>query len=152
MFTGLHQNLLDDKGRIAFPAPFRAELAQSEDTDRFVLTASFNDPCLEAMTERAFHEKAKKVQALPASNRAVLAFKRVVIAHAQVVTIDKAGRVSIPKELREYAGLEREAVWAGVIDKIELWSKVKLDAVNARRLHEPELLAEFQNYFESEGL
>lgn len=152
MFTGLHQNLLDDKGRIAFPAAFRAELAEAEGTDRFVLTASFNDPCLEAMTEAAFYEKAKKVQSLPASNRAVLAFKRVVIAHAQVVTIDKAGRVSIPKELREYAGLEREAVWAGVIDKIELWSKPKLDAVNAQRLHEPEMLAEFQRYFESEGL
>jgi len=152
VFTGLHNCLMDEKGRIAFPAPFRALLQEETGSDRFVLTASFHDACLDVMTEDAFKAKAEKVMALPPSNRAVLAFKRVVIAHATVVSFDKAGRVNIPKELRDYAGLEREAVWAGVVDKIELWSKGKFDELQRQRLAEPALLDEYQSYFESVGL
>lgn len=152
MFTGLHNCLLDEKGRIAFPAPFRALLKEKTGSDRFVLTASFNDACLDAMTEEDFKEKSEKIMALPSSNRAVLAFKRVVIAHAVVVSFDKVGRVNIPKELRDYAGLEREAVWAGVVDKVELWSRSKFEDLQRQRLQEPELLQEYQSYFESVGL
>jgi MraZ protein len=152
MFRGLHLLLLDEKGRVAFPAPLRAELQELDGSDRFILTQSFYEPCLVAHPEKDFAARAERVRALPPSNPAVMEFKRVVIASATTVTIDKAGRVSVPKELRDYAGLEREVVWAGLDDTIELWSKARWDEKNARRLADRESLEDAQRYFEANGL
>ena len=152
MFQGLHQHLRDEKGRIAFPAPLRSALQELGGEDRFVLTLSFFEPCLVATTEAEFKRTAEKVRSLPPSNPAVAEFKRVVIASATVVTIDKAGRVSVPKELRDYAALERDAVWAGVIDKIELWSKGRWDERNTRRLQDAAFLADARTFFEEQGI
>lgn len=147
MIFGLHHCLMDEKGRIAFPAALRPALAprslavaaadvgddgKDDDVARFVLTQSLYDPCLVGMTEGDFQAQAKKIGELPPSHPAVAAFKRFVIASASVVTIDRAGRVSVPKELRDHAGLERDAVWLGVIDKIELWSKPRFDELRKK--------------------
>lgn len=121
---------MDDKGRLAFPAPFRAALAG---VDRVMLTQSFTDDCLVAMSEAEFVATAEKIKQLPPSNPAVIAYKRFFIAPAAVLVVDKAGRVNVPKELREYAGLEREVMWVGVLERIELWSKQRWDENNARR-------------------
>jgi len=152
VFTGLHHNVLDDKGRLAFPAPLRTLLAENGTPDAFVLTLSFFEPCLVALQEPAFRDAAARIAALPPSNPAVAEYKRVVIASATVVAVDKAGRVNIPKELRDYAGLERDAVWAGVIDKIELWSKTRWDERNARRLENHAFLDAARKLFEESGL
>lgn len=153
MFSGLHHHVLDEKGRLAFPAPFRAALAETgAGEDRLVLTLSFFEPCLVATTQEDFERTAEKVRALPPSNPAVAEFKRVVIASATILTVDKAGRVSVPKEHRDYAALERDAVWAGVIDKIELWSKGRWDERNARRLSDRAFLDEARGFFEDHGI
>ena len=152
MFRGLYDNLLDDKGRVAFPTELRATLESMGGSDRFVLTQSLYEPCLVAMTESEFESMALKIRALPPSNPAVIEFKRVVIASSYVANIDKAGRVSIPKELRGYAALEREVVWAGIIDTIELWSKARWDFKNAARLEDKEGLEKLRQTLESFGL
>lgn len=164
MIFGLHHCLMDEKGRVAFPAALRPALSPADDTaaqtasaspadvvaDRFVLTQSLYEPCLVGMTEAAFHAQAEKIRALPPSHPAVSTFKRFVIAPATVASIDKAGRVSVPKELREYAGLERDCVWLGVVDKIELWSKARYDEL--RRRHAEEDLAATRAFLAEHGL
>ncbi len=149
MFQGLHNCLMDDKGRVAFPAPLRAALEKLGVGDSFVLTQSLYEPCLVAMSEPDFQAQAEKVRQLPPSNPAVMHFKRFVIAPATVVTIDRAGRVGVAKELREYAGLERECVWAGVVERIEFWSKARWDEL---RRAAPEDLARTREYLERHGL
>ena len=151
MIQGLHQCLKDEKGRVAFPAPLRVALDKMSGgtgTDAFVITQSLYEPCLVAMSEADFTSQADKVRGLPPSNPAVMQFKRFVIAPASVVTIDRVGRVGVPKELREYAGLERECVWAGVIERIELWSKAKWDELR----REPADLEKVREYLERHGL
>jgi MraZ protein len=150
MFQGLHHCLLDDKGRLAFPAPLRASLERHGAVDRFVLTQALYEPCLVAMTEKDFEAQAEKIQKLPPSNPAVVHFKRFVIAPATAIVIDKAGRVGVPKELREFAGLERECVWAGVVERIELWSKGRWDEL--RRAQSADELQRTREYLERHGL
>ena len=152
MFSGLHNNVLDEKGRLAFPAPFRSALQEGGNADRFIVTLSFFEPCLVATTEEEFEKTAERIRSLPPSNPAVAEFKRVVIASATLLTVDKAGRVNVPKELRDYAGLERDAVWAGVIDKIELWSKQRWDERNQKRLSDKAFLDEARAFFEPHGI
>lgn len=164
MIFGFHHCLMDEKGRVAFPAALRPALAprgmsvvaegkDGEGDDvvaRFVLTQSLYDPCLVGSTEADFQAQAKKVAELPPSHPAVAAYKRFVIASASIVTIDRAGRVSVPKELRDHAGLERDAVWLGVIDKIELWSKPRFDEL--RKKHVEQDLASTRDYLAQHGL
>lgn len=152
MFSGLHHCVLDDKGRVAFPVPLRTALAEQDGADRLVLTLSFFEPCLVAQTEADFARAAERVRALPPSNPAVSEYKRVVIASATVLTVDKVGRVGIPRELRDYAALERDAVWAGVLDKVELWSKQRWDERNAKRLQDRAFLDEARAFFEGQGI
>jgi MraZ protein len=162
MIFGLHHCLMDEKGRVAFPAALRPALApqamrvpgeddgDSVDVIRFVITQSLYDPCLVGMTEGDFQAQAKKVSELPPSHPAVTAYKRFVIASASVVTIDRAGRVSVPKELRDHAGLERDCVWLGVIDKIELWSKARYDEL--RKRHTDDDVAATREFLARHGL
>lgn len=156
MIFGLHHCLMDEKGRVAFPAALRPALAPAgvaagdDDVTRFVLTQSLYEPCLVGMTEAEFQAQADKIRALPPSNPAVSLFKRFVIAPATVATIDKAGRVNVPKEQREYAGLERDCVWLGVVDKIELWSRVRYDEL--RKKHAEEDLAAARAFLAEHGL
>jgi MraZ protein len=154
MFQGLHSCLMDEKGRVAFPAPLRASLEKlgvwGENGESFILTQSLYEPCLVAMTEQDFTAQAEKLRQLPPSNPAVVQFKRFVIAPASLVPIDRAGRVGVPKELREYAGLERECVWAGVVEKIELWSKARWDEL--RRAQDATALEKTREFLERHGL
>lgn len=152
MFQGLHHHLLDDKGRVAFPAPFRQKLQEMGAQDRFILTQSLYEPCLVAWTEAEFEARAKKLRSLPPSNPAVMWFKRIVVASASPMTIDKAGRISVPKELRDYAGLEREVVWAGMDETIELWSKARLDEAIKKRREDAATLEAWRRTLEEHGL
>jgi MraZ protein len=142
---------MDEKGRVAFPVPLAQTLERIGAVDgRMVLTQSLYDPCLVGMTEAEFQAQADKLRALPPSHPAVVAYKRFVIAPATVVTVDKVGRIIVPKELREHASLERETVWLGVIEKIELWSRGHYDAL--RKRHHTQDLSETRDYLSRNGL
>lgn len=166
MIFGRHDVLMDEKGRVAFPAGLRPALATGGGADqgmgaldadtagdantRFILTQSLFEKCLVGMTEAAFAEQARKIAAMPPSNSAVSLFKYLFIAPATVAVIDKAGRVNVPKELREFASLERECVWLGVVDRIELWSRSGYDEL--RRRHAAENLDNTRDYLARHGL
>ncbi|MBH1989400.1 MAG: division/cell wall cluster transcriptional repressor MraZ [Myxococcaceae bacterium] len=148
MFRGLNENLLDDKGRVAFPLEFRQVLK----ADQLVLTLSLYEPCLVALTLQDFELQADRLKSLPSSDPAITEFKRLVIASSFVASIDKAGRVAIPKELRSYAGLEREIYWAGMLDRIEVWSKERWNEKNRIRLSNQEGLERLRLTLEKFGL
>ncbi len=121
MWQGQHEHAMDAKGRVALPARFRESLSAAGE-DRFVLTSSL-DPCLVAypLAEwRAFEEKLSR---LPRFDPSVVKLRRLYVSAAQEVTFDAQGRVLVPPSLRTHAGLEKEALWAGLGRYAELWSK-----------------------------
>jgi len=65
----------------------------------------------------------ERVRQMPRFDPAVVRLKRVLISGATECPIDKNGRILIPPVLRQFAGLEREMIWAGMVDNIEIWSK-----------------------------
>ena len=56
--------------------------------------------------------------------------QRMLVASAADAEADKQGRILIPARLRELAGIEGEAVVAGVADRCEIWSPAKWDEMN----------------------
>ena len=120
MFMGEYNHTIDDKGRLIVPTKFREQLGEA-----FVITKG-NDGCLAIYTNDAWEVLNKKFQSLPA-NKKFRAYVRSIVASSRTVETDKQGRILIPANLREQAGLEKDVVIAGVIDKIEVWDKASWD-------------------------
>ena len=121
MFTGVFHHQLDAKGRTALPARFRDVLA-GLGTDKLIITTDFRDQSLLAYAPAAWAAFTAKVAALPQMRADVRSLKHVMISPALECPFDKVGRILIPPQLREHAGLGEEVVWVGALEQIELWS------------------------------
>lgn len=141
MFMGTVYNSIDDKNRMIVPARHRQELGMG-----CVLTRGF-DRCLYVYSADAWNEQIEKAGALPKSDPKVRAFIRHFFGNASICEFDKQGRVVIPQELKEYAGITRELVTMGAMDKIEIWSREVWDAPdNSCRMDQDEFMDALQEY------
>ncbi|MCR5723980.1 MAG: division/cell wall cluster transcriptional repressor MraZ [Treponema sp.] len=117
LLYGEYRVTLDEKGRILFPAKLRSALTENS----LFITKSL-DNCLWLYTPERWNELQtglmENTSSFSARNRQLL---RRLLAPAQEVEFDKAGRLSIPQILREYAALSKDCVIAGVGRNIELW-------------------------------
>ena len=120
MFRGRFEVSIDDKGRISVPSRFRDTLRERYD-DRLIVT-NFDD-CLVAYPYSEWVELEKKASQLSMVKREAKSFLRFFVSGATECTLDKQGRVLLPPVLREYAELEKDIVIAGMLSKIEIWSK-----------------------------
>ena len=123
MFNGNYNHTIDTKGRLIVPAKFREQLGEA-----FVITNG-NDGCLAIYTNEAWETFLGKIMSMPAGkNKRTL--ERYFAASSETVEVDKQGRILVPASLREKAGLEKDVVLAGVIDKIEIWDKARWDELS----------------------
>ena len=121
MFSGMSNHSIDAKGRIVLPAKFREELGES-----FYLARGFGNECVQVLSKEQFNAISEKIQALPANK--AMALQYVFTASAVEVTPNAQGRVIIPQTLRDFAGLEGEALVIGMNTRLEIWSKKKFDS------------------------
>lgn len=117
MFVGEYQHTLDDKGRVIIPARLREELGE-----RFVITRGL-DRCLFVYHLDEWSAIEQKVKALPVNRSDARAFTRFFFSGAAEAETDRQGRVLIPQNLRDYAGIEKEVVIVGVSNRVEVWSE-----------------------------
>ena len=122
MLTGEFNHSIDSKGRLIIPSKLRDSLGE-----HFVITKGM-DGCLFVYPENEWEAFEKKLRTLPLTNKKARDFKRFFLGSAVDGEIDKQGRVLLSSSLRTYAGLEKEVVLAGVLDKVEIWSKEAWDA------------------------
>lgn len=121
MFMGEYNHTIDVKGRLIVPTKFREQLGEA-----FVITKG-NDGCLAIYTNEAWETFLKKIQTLPANNH-IRTYVRNIVGSSLEVATDKQGRILVPGNLREHAGLDKDVVLVGVIDKIEVWDKERWGA------------------------
>lgn len=117
MFIGEFHHTLDDKGRLAVPVKFRAELAAGAVVTRGLDRSLFLYPKVR------WSALAEKLAALPIGQADMRAFARLMLAGAMEVDVDKSGRVTIPEYLRTYAGVSKNVVVAGLYDRLEIWDE-----------------------------
>lgn len=132
MFRGQYAHAIDEKGRTSVPSRFREVLAGLGES-RVVITTAL-DPCLVAYPMKEWLAFEERLAQLPSFDPSVAMIRRLYVSGAVEVEIDKVGRLLIPQSLRETAGLEREALWAGMGKHLELWSKERFDALRSEVL------------------
>lgn len=115
MFIGEYNHTIDEKGRLAVPAKFRAELE-----DGAVVTKGL-DNCLFVYTSNEWNNLAQRISQLPLSQANARAFSRLMLAGAMDVQVDRQGRIVLPDYLRSYAKLKKKAVIAGLYNRLEIW-------------------------------
>ena len=145
MFRGQYEHTMDGKGRVSLPARFREVLADrdpvGDQADRVVLTRTFQK-CLVVYPLDQWLDFEQKIRQLPQFDPHVQQLKRVYIAGAIECSLDSHGRLLIPQPMREFAQLERDVVWIGQLDTMELWSSGRWQAVVEDALQDPKGLAE----------
>lgn len=136
MFRGRFEHSIDAKGRTSLPSRFREVLSAGGES-RLVITSGL-DPCLVAYPMNEWLAFEDRLNQLPKFDRSVAMLRRIYVSGAVECDLDKQGRVLIPPTLRQHAGLERDALWAGMGDHIELWCKKRFDSMSGEVLSDDE--------------
>ncbi len=116
MFMGEYNHTIDAKSRIIVPSRLREELG-----DRFVVTLGL-EGCLFVYPYDEWNHFVEELRKLPGTQEA-RQLQRYFMAGAADCEADKQGRILIPAKLREYAALEKDVVFIGMMNKVEIWSR-----------------------------
>lgn len=121
MFLGTHTPRLDDKGRLFLPAKFRDRLASG------LVVTKGQERCLYVFPADEFLRVADTMRTAPVTNKLVRNYLRVFLSGASDEIPDKQGRVTIPPNLRDYAGLSRDCTVIGAGTRVEVWDTTAWD-------------------------
>jgi MraZ protein len=123
-FMTEYQNNMDAKGRVILPIKFRETIG-----NKFVLTKGI-DHNLTIYPIEEWKRVEEKISRLKQGSLSARKLKRLLQGSAVEVEIDNQDRISIPQNLRVYAGLEKELLFVGQGEYIEIWAKNRFDEIN----------------------
>lgn len=118
---GTYEHTIDAKGRMAFPTKLRERLGLS-----FIVTIG-PENCLYVYSEEEWENFTEKIKTLTGEKARAA---KLFIIKACTVEPDKQGRILIPQNLREYAGLDHEVTVLGVINRAEIWDTAHFSEVS----------------------
>jgi MraZ protein len=137
MFLGQYSHALDSKGRLTIPVRFREEVGAG-----LVMTQGY-EPCLLIYPQAAWMSLAQKVAQMSVASSTARSYARLIFGNAFEAIPDKMGRILIPTVLRDYAGIQEEAIVVGVNSYIEVWSPTRWAETMERDTRNlPNILAE----------
>lgn len=118
MFVGFHERQLDDKGRLALPSAFRADMG-----DACYLVYG-EERCIDVFPRAAFEDMALEMMRQVRAKEISLTRQRAFAHSATLVTLDKQGRITLDERLRSYADLTPSStvIVSGNLDRAEVWS------------------------------
>ncbi len=121
MFLGQYRHNLDEKGRLTIPAVFRdsvgpgAIISQGFDRNLMVMTAAY------------FQQVYDRINAMSLTDPAARMLRRMLLSSAYQTEVDKAGRILLPQNLRQFLKLDGEAIVIGQGEYFEIWMPVTWD-------------------------
>lgn len=116
MFLGTYEPKLDDKGRVILPARFR------EDMEGGIVLTRGQEHCIYAFPAQEFEQMTVELRRAPLSSKQARDYIRVLLSGAYKEVPDKQGRITLPPDLRKYAGLDRELTVIGAGSRAEIWN------------------------------
>ena len=119
--TGAYDHTLDAKGRLSIPVRLREDLG-----DVFYVTLSM-DKCLSAYSAESWQVFSDKINAMPYFKQRKM---RPLFAYAAKCELDAQGRILIPQNLRDYAGLKKDVTVVGCNNHAEFWDSAAWKTVD----------------------
>lgn len=116
MLIGEYSTKLGEKNRIAVPKKFRSEMGNN------LIVAKGYEGCLILVTGEQWTKVTNGMLNSPYTREAARDTARFIIGSAGEVDTDKQGRFVLPTNLKEYAGLEKEVVFVGLMNRVEIWN------------------------------
>jgi len=126
-FVGDIRGKVDTKGRVVLPSAFKKKLS-GEGGEKFIIKKDIFDNCLVLYPEKEWNNQISLIKKrLNPYNRVHNKFLRKFFKEAVEVELDALNRILIPKMLLESAGIKKDVVFIGEIDKIEIWDPNELE-------------------------
>jgi MraZ protein len=123
MFTGEYHHSIDDKNRLAIPAPLRECINVETDGKGFFITRGL-DSCLFMYTPKVWQNVVSRIEQLSFTNKKARQFQRLFFSKAQrIPDCDQQGRILIPQYLKDLAKVQKNVVIVGVSSRIEIWDE-----------------------------
>jgi MraZ protein len=127
MFLGTHSPRLDEKGRLILPAKFREQLEAG------VVVTRGQERCLYVFPAAEFERLAEQLRQAPVTSKQARDYLRVFLSGASDEVPDKQGRITLPANLRTYAGLDRDVAVIGAGQRVEIWDSAAWDTYLAEQ-------------------
>lgn len=139
----------DAKGRVVVPRRFRDAIGQEPLRQGMVVTVGF-EHCLFLFTRELWNGVLDELEVVHFTSESGRAYQRLFLNDAEDVAADKLGRILVPERLRQWAGLEDEVLFVGVMNRLELWSPSRWTALKEAHVGQYEELAEqFHGFLEA---
>ena len=122
-FLGEYEATLDSKSRFLLPVGFKKQLPE-EGNAQFVINRGF-EKCLSLYPMNKWEPIFTRISKLNDFDPKVREFRRYFLNGATLLELDSAGRLLVPQNLKEHAGLEKDIVLVAAMDKIEIWDKTR---------------------------
>jgi len=119
-FKGSYSYSVDTKGRTNIPARLR-KYVSTEANDTFVVTRGY-EQCLFVYPLDEWSKLEESIRRLSPSDPKHRFFTRTLLQRAVESQLDGQSRITIPKELLQFAGIENEVLILGVLERIEVWN------------------------------
>ncbi|RKY32693.1 MAG: division/cell wall cluster transcriptional repressor MraZ [Candidatus Omnitrophota bacterium] len=122
VFFGEFRGKIDKQGRVVIPSKLRNLLK-----NKSVYITRGLENCLFIFSEKVWESQSEKLKNLPFTKGDPRAFTRLFFSGAYQSKIDRQGRILIPSNLLDYAGIKERIVIIGVGTRIELWAEERWD-------------------------
>jgi len=130
-YNSLYRHGVDDKRRIQIPAKWRPAEGEIQLTLIMWPKGAQQDACLLVLPPEEWSALVQKLKAMPFSDSKAEALRRLLGTKSDRVALDKAGRICLPEQMARAAGIEKEAVLVGLVDRFEIWSPDRFEAASA---------------------
>lgn len=142
-FIGKHDVRFDDKGRLTIPARFKAVLQQRFGEDDMQVVVSLTPRMtLRVESVSQYNARIEKIMAYDELDEATREVQDLFTAYASPERVDSSGRIRVPQELRDLAGLDRDATCTGRINEFEVWDRQRWSESQSKLLQDPQALLE----------
>jgi MraZ protein len=131
-YNGLYRHSADAKRRVPIPFRWRPEGA-GEPMEFTLLVWSKHQAgvCLRVLPPDQLAKLRAAIDAMPNSDANKSVLKRSIGTASVQAKLDSVGRITIPDEMAEAAGIKNEVVLAGMLDRFEIWSPERYEKVKA---------------------
>ena len=138
-YNSLYQHGVDEKRRVQIPAKWRPP---SEVEFTLILWPGKAGACLLVLPPDRWAALVQKLEAMPFFEPKVESLRRWIGTNSYRATLDRAGRICVPEEMAEAAGIADQAMLVGLVDRFQIWNPARYrEATDADKLISSDALA-----------